>query len=81
MFNNDSYLLGVHRNCIRELFEFGRQRAKVVGAENVFDYSLGNPSIPAPPEVNAAIHAILEEVQAPCGKLLSRNCLAESPLR
>jgi len=61
MFNNDSYLLGVHRNCIRELFEFGRQRAMVVGAENVFDYSLGNPSIPAPPEVNAAIHAILEE--------------------
>jgi len=61
MFNPQAHLLGVHRNCIRELFEYGRQRAAVVGPENVFDYSLGNPSIPAPEEVNRAIHAILEE--------------------
>ena len=61
MYNETCHQLGVKRNCIRELFEFGRQRAAVVGAENVFDYSLGNPSLPAPPEVNRAIHDILNE--------------------
>ncbi len=59
MFNETAYLLGSHRNCIRELFEYGLQRAKIVGPENVFDYSLGNPAVPAPPEVNDAIRDIL----------------------
>ena len=40
--------LGTARSVIRELFEYGRQRAAEVGAENVFDFSLGNPSVPAP---------------------------------
>jgi aspartate aminotransferase len=40
--------LGNTKNFIREAFEFGRMRAKVVGAENVFDFSLGNPSVPPP---------------------------------
>ena len=44
--------LGTARSVIRELFEYGRQRAAEVGAENVFDFSLGNPSVPAPAEVN-----------------------------
>lgn len=61
MFNKQAHLLGVHRNCIRELFEYGRQRAAVVGEENVIDYSLGNPSISPPEEVDRAIHAILRE--------------------
>ena len=43
--------LGTARSVIRELFEFGKARAAQVGAENVFDFSLGNPSIPAPEEV------------------------------
>lgn len=64
MYNETCYQLGVRRNCIRELFEFGRQRAAVVGAENVFDYSLGNPSLPAPPEVNRAIHDILNQEES-----------------
>ena len=38
--------LGTARSVIRELFEYGRQRAAEVGAENVFDFSLGNPSVP-----------------------------------
>ena len=59
MFNQKAYLLGTNRSCIRELFEFGRQRAAIVGDENVFDYSLGNPSLPAPPQVNEAIAQIL----------------------
>lgn len=55
MFNQEMYRLGATRSCIRELFEFGLRQKKLVGEENVFDYSLGNPSIPAPPEVGEAI--------------------------
>ena len=44
--------LGTARSVIRELFEYGNQRVKEVGRENVFDFSLGNPSVPAPDAVN-----------------------------
>ena len=64
MINQNMYALGANRSCIRELFEYGRQRAAIVGAENVFDYSLGNPSIPAPAQVNEAIHAVLNEMSS-----------------
>lgn len=40
--------LGTQRSVIRELFEFGKIRAAEVGAENVFDFSIGNPSVPSP---------------------------------
>ena len=55
MFNKTAYGLGSVRSYIREVFEYGRQQAKLVGEENVFDYSLGNPSIPAPEKVNESI--------------------------
>ena len=55
MLNPTAYALGANRSCIRELFEYGCRRAAVVGAENVYDYSLGNPSIPAPGQVDDAI--------------------------
>ena len=55
MFNKTAYGLGSVRSYIREVFEYGRQQAKIVGEENVFDYSLGNPSIPAPEQVNESI--------------------------
>ena len=53
--------LGTARSVIRELFEYGRQRAAEVGAENVFDFSLGNPSVPAPAEVNDTAIRLLRE--------------------
>ena len=53
--------LGTARSVIRELFEYGRQRAAEVGAENVFDFSLGNPSVPAPAEVNETAIRLLRE--------------------
>ena len=59
MINETAYELGANRSCIRELFEYGRRRAAIVGNENVFDYSLGNPSIPAPAGVEQAIRDIL----------------------
>ena len=52
--------LGTTRSCIRELFEYGLKQAAIVGAENVFDYSLGNPSIPSPTGVNEAIIDIVK---------------------
>lgn len=55
MYNKTMYHLGAERSCIRELFEYGLRQASAVGAENVFDYSLGNPSIPAPAAVNQSI--------------------------
>ncbi len=64
MYNENAYALGANRSCIRDLFEYGKARAAIVGAENVYDYSLGNPSIPSPPEVNAAIRAILEDTDS-----------------
>ena len=53
--------LGTARSVIRELFEYGKQRAAVVGPENVYDFSLGNPSVPAPDAVNEAAIRILKE--------------------
>ena len=62
MINEQAHALGSQRSCIRELYEYGRARAAVVGEENVFDYSLGNPSIPAPREVDDAIRTVLQEL-------------------
>lgn len=59
MLNQTAYSLGANRSCIRDLFEYGRARAAVVGEENVFDYSLGNPSIPSPTAVDEAVRQIL----------------------
>ncbi len=59
MVNQKAYQLGANRSCIRDLFEYGRQRAAIVGEQNVFDYSLGNPSIPSPAAVDEAVRQIL----------------------
>ena len=60
MVNQKVLRYGRERSCIRELFEYGRRQAAIVGSENVFDFSLGNPSVPPPSEVNDAIREILE---------------------
>ena len=51
--------LGTARSVIRELFEYGKARAAQVGAENVFDFSIGNPSVPAPAAVNETAARLL----------------------
>ena len=61
MLNQTAYSLGANRSCIRDLFEYGRARAAVVGEENVFDYSLGNPSIPSPAAVDETVRQILQD--------------------
>ena len=85
MYNETAYALGANRSCIRDLFEYGRQRAAVVGEANVFDYSLGNPSIPAPKAVDDAIRAVLSDTDtllvhgytSAVGDLATRQAIAD----
>lgn len=59
-YNEKMYGLGSKRSIIREIFEYSKARAKEIGAENVYDFSLGNPSVPAPNDVNDAIRELLD---------------------
>ena len=85
MYNETAYALGANRSCIRDLFEYGRSRAAIVGNENVYDYSLGNPSIPAPAGVNDAIRKILADTDSllvhgytsAVGDLATRQAIAD----
>lgn len=61
MINEQAYALGTHRSVIRDLFDYGNMRVAIVGRENVFDFSIGNPSEPVPEEVNRAFAEILQE--------------------
>lgn len=58
-YNKKMFGLGSKRSIIREIFEYSKTRAAEIGAENVFDFSLGNPSVPAPKEVNETISSLL----------------------
>lgn len=60
MYSEQCYKLGSNRSAIRELFEYGKQRAAIVGKENVYDFSLGNPTVPAPDCVKESIKEILD---------------------
>ena len=55
MINEKMYALGSKRSVIREIFEYGNKLRSEIGAENVFDFSLGNPSVPSPACVNEEI--------------------------
>lgn len=60
MLSQEAVRLGTNRSVIRELFEFGKLRAAEVGAENVFDFSIGNPSVPSPQCVTDAAMELLK---------------------
>lgn len=62
MLNPNMKHLGEERSAIRELFEYGTARKKEIGADKVFDFSLGNPSVPAPPVVDETIARLLKTV-------------------
>ncbi len=55
MYNKDMYALGSKRSVIRELFEYGKKLAAEKGSEKVYDFSLGNPNVPAPNKVKETI--------------------------
>ena len=53
-----------NNSVIRVMFEEGKRLAAIYGAENVYDFSLGNPNVPAPDEVKEAILEILDEEES-----------------
>lgn len=61
MLSENMTALGRHRSTIREIFEYGNRRAAEVGRENIFDFSLGNPNVPAPDQVRQAIMTLAGE--------------------
>ncbi len=74
---NEKYLkYGTERSSIRELFEYGKKMAETVGAENVFDFSLGNPSTLAPAAVNQAILEILNSSKTVHGYTSAQGSVA-----
>ena len=58
--SNDDYQLGIAPSKIREIFEFGLKRKKEVGEDNVFDFSIGNPTISAPKELNETLIKLIQ---------------------
>ncbi len=61
MFSQKVLAMTKQKSIIREIFEYGMKRSKEVGAENVYDFSIGNPSVPAPESVDQAIYEIMKE--------------------
>lgn len=53
-----------NNSAIRAMFEEGKRLAAIYGAENVFDFSLGNPNVPAPEAVKKAVIDILDEEES-----------------
>ena len=64
MVSDKMYGLGTKKSTIRTIFEFGKKRAAIVGADKVYDFSIGNPNVPAPASVKQAIVDILDEVDS-----------------
>lgn len=60
MINESAVSLGKKRSVIREIFEYAKERSAKIGRENVFDFSIGNPSVPAPSCVNEELKAIID---------------------
>ena len=61
MINQKNVELGRKRSSIRELFEYGKKRKAEIGEDKVFDFSIGNPSVPAPAEVQNALKEIITQ--------------------
>lgn len=65
MYNKKMYELGSHPSAIRDLFEYGKKRKLEIGEKNVFDFSLGNPSVPSPSIVNDTLLELINNTD-PC---------------
>ncbi len=58
MINEKMYALGSKRSIIREIFEYSKTRSAEIGADKVFDFSLGNPSVEPPVEIKNTIEEL-----------------------
>ena len=84
MYNQHAFDLGSNSCCIRELAEYGARRAAIVGKENILDFTIGNPSLPAPREVTEAMTQILQmdplavhSYTPAVGELATRQAIAD----
>jgi len=84
MYNKTAYALGANSCCIRELSEYGAQRAAVVGKENILDFTIGNPSLPTPKAVTDTIEELLKmdpldihSYTPAVGELATRQAIAD----
>lgn len=59
MINEKMYALGSKSSVIREIFEYGKKRKNEIGEENVFDFSIGNPSVPCPKIVTESVSELI----------------------
>ena len=64
MISEKMVTLGTKKSVIREIFEYSKKRAAEIGAENVFDFSIGNPNVPAPVSVHETIKELLDSKDA-----------------
>ena len=84
--NEKALALGSKRSIIREIFEYSKTRASQIGQENVFDFSLGNPSVEPPEEVKNAILDLVNNCNATAlhgytsaqGDLMVRKAVSEN---
>ena len=84
--NEKSFKLGSKRSVIRELFEYGKKRKAEIGAKNVFDFSLGNPSVQPPNIVEETLKSListenptlLHGYTSAQGDLTTRQAVADS---
>ena len=85
MYNKTAYEMGTNGCTIRELAAYGAARAQIVGEENVFNFTIGNPSLPAPREVTDAVRDILDHMDnlaihsytSATGDLAARKAIAK----
>ena len=62
MYDRKAYEWGMNKCIIREIAEYGNAQKAIVGEENVYDFTIGNPSMPTPPEVDQTIRDILSDM-------------------
>lgn len=60
MYSEQMYSLGSKRSIIREIFEYAKTRSAEIGADKVFDFSLGNPNVPAPQAVKDTLLDLIQ---------------------
>jgi aspartate aminotransferase len=65
MVSQEMHKLGTKKSTIRTIFEYGRMRASIVGEENIYDFSLGNPNVPTPKFITDELINILKN-EDPC---------------
>lgn len=64
MVSGEMLALGRNSSVIRDIAEYGQQRCRQVGAENVFDFSIGNPNVPAPQAVTDMLQDLIRQTPA-----------------